>query len=115
MQNASAAFASGGTTGLQTVYNNFLTLVRAINFDEQSAAQRTVTDWFVPMTAAGQLIPTITSPPFVSSIAVIQQIADVIYRFCYATDAAENGGPVRISSAQATAVLAAYNATWGTF
>jgi len=115
MQNASAAYGAGGQAGLQTVFNNFLTLVRAVNFDEQNVAQRTVTDWFVPLTAAGQIISTINAPPFVSSIAVIQQIADTIYRFCYATDAAENGGPVRISNAQAVAVLAAYNATWGTF
>lgn len=88
---------------------DFINLIKAIGFDEENAGQRTVSDWLVFLLAAAQFIAAGQS----NTIVYIGQATDVVNRTLYATIEAETD--FRISSAQSTAMLAAYNATWGTF
>jgi hypothetical protein len=72
-------------------------------------AERTVRNWAVQ----SQLVQNAT--PANGTIQEVQDVVNVVCRVLYATRAAQAATPARISAAQETAVLAAYNASWGTF
>lgn len=111
VENATVA---ADTDQVGTTLNSFITLLKAIGFDEQSAAQRTVSDWFVFLLATAQFILTTEGSGQSDPLTYITQASDVVNRTLYAALAARVA-PFRITAAQETAILAAYNATWGTF
>lgn len=72
-------------------------------------AERTVRNWAVE----SQLIEANT--PTTGTIQQVQNVIDIVCRVLYATQTAAAAAPPRITAGQETAILAAYNASWGTF
>jgi hypothetical protein len=108
-QNTLGAFQ---TDDIASTITAFIALLRSIGFNEQNAAERTVTNWYVPMLAVAQAIENGVGDAAVISVTLA---TDVVSRMLYAALAARQFSPFRITPAQETAILAAYNATWGTF
>jgi hypothetical protein len=74
-----------------------------------TTAERTVRNWKVESwLVQGQT-------PATGTIQQVQNVINIVCRVLYATQAALAATPARITAGQEAAVLAAYNASWGTF
>lgn len=102
----------GGLGVLTTAFQNFNNDVNAIftsDGGDNSENERTVSNWLVIGFKIQATIPT----AFIGNILpqdFFNQMVQYVYRICYAGFAA-NGS--RITGAQATALLAAYNTRFG--
>lgn len=73
------------------------------SFSLANVAERTVLNWIVPLRDAE------ANAPVTGDVGQIAAAGDVLTRMLYATYTAQNATPARITGAQATAVLTAYN------
>ncbi len=71
--------------------------------------ERTVRDWIV------ESLLVEANTPANGNIQQVQDVINIVCRVLYATQAARVAVPARITAANETAILAAYNASWGTF
>jgi hypothetical protein len=91
---------------LDTAFNAFVAAASPI-FEEAIPGDRTVGDWIILMRSLSAQA-TFTDSPM--PLALFTQAVELTYRICYAGFALEGD---TISSAQATALLAAWNAHIG--
>lgn len=107
--------ARDSSDDLFEVLGNFITLVKAIDFNEEDAGNRTVTDWLVPLLALQQYLTTYAQTVIFSGPSDVAPAIDGVGRIMWAVLGARQLTPARISLAQSNAMLAAYNATWGSY
>lgn len=104
MQNSFIQFAGANT--LKNQFGLWLAALAA-NLDPESVQQRTVLNW-VPIGRPLEVsLPSIKAE---ENSLDADGVGVCLFRICRAAEAAENAG--RISAAQATALVAAYNGIW---
>ena len=95
------------TNLLKAKLNNFNFQLNG-TFLDAVPTDRPVGNWFIPSTALARAMPSANV-----SLSDLNAAAQLIYRICWATDAARNTSPPLITLAQYNAVLTAYNGVWG--
>ena len=95
--------ASGNTVGLLKFYIDSFTAQWSPLFDKKNVAQRTVRNWAVQSSIVSAATPLEGNPQ------QAQDVVDVACRVMYATIAAHDASPQRITTAQRDSVLAAWN------
>ena len=107
--NNHATFANVGNVLLTTFETWNLQWGAIFNPNTATPAERTVRNWKVE----SWLVEDTT--PLNGTIQQVQDVVNVVCRVLYAARAAAAATPARITAGQETAILAAYNASWGTF
>src|SRR5215470_7553204 len=74
-------------------------------FPDQTQSSRPVADWLTLLSALSDQMP-VASVPYSSLNSAI----DYVYRLCFLATALNTQTPQQVTNAQATALLAAYNA-----
>ncbi len=112
-QAASQAFGLVSTkwsaSTLKAAMTTFKTALRAIFPTDGTPAIRSVSNWLVIGAAIDTDIPV---DPTRCSYITLNQACRYVFQICWAAENARTSTPQRITTAQATAVLAAFNAAW---